>query len=306
MSPALPASHPAAPFETCQIETGGMTFECLRAGRGNPKLAVLLHGFPEAHFSWRHQIGPLVEAGYEVIAPNQRGYGASSRPEGIGAYHIKHLMADVAGIIDETADGRPVTLISHDWGAIVAWGFAAQRLRPLERLVVMNVPHPARMIEELRHSAQRKKSWYVFFFQLPWLPEYLMGLKHADAVGKAFTRLARDKTRFDQPLIDAYRDNAAIPGALTAMINWYRASARGGLEVFRREVVATIATPTLMIWGEEDDALGIELTEGYDGLVKDFTLHRLPGVSHWVQQEAPEAVNAILLDWLAGQSDANT
>jgi pimeloyl-ACP methyl ester carboxylesterase len=297
----LPASHPAAAFETTTIATGGLSFECLQAGRGNPKLAILLHGFPEAHFSWRHQIEPLVAAGYEVIAPDQRGYGKSSRPKGVAAYDIAHLMTDVAGIIDQTADGRPVTLIAHDWGAIVAWCFAARRVRPLAALVVMNVPHPARMAEELATWEQRKKSWYVFFFQLPFLPELLLGANRAAAVGRAFTGMARDRTRFEPALIDAYRDHAAIPGALTGMINWYRAATRGGLAGFRREVVAPVTVPTLMIWGVEDDALGIKLTEGYDGLVTDFTLHRLPGISHWVQQEAPERVNAILLDWLSAR-----
>jgi epoxide hydrolase 4 len=298
-NPTMP--HPASAFETITIDTGGLTFECLRAGQGNGKLAILLHGFPEAHFSWRHQIAPLVSAGYEVIAPDQRGYGRSSKPKGVAAYDIAHLMADVAGIIDVAANDRPVTLIAHDWGAIVAWCFAARKVRALERLVVMNVPHPARMAEELATWEQRRKSWYVFFFQLPLLPELLLGANRAAAIGRAFTGMARDRTRFEPDLIDAFRDHAATPGALTGMINWYRAATRGGLAAYRREAVAEITVPTLMIWGEDDDALGIRLTDGYEGLVRDFTLHRLPGVSHWVQQEAPERVNAILIDWLSAK-----
>jgi epoxide hydrolase 4 len=289
------------PFETRRVNTGQVTLECLTAGAGGERVAILLHGFPEAHFSWRHQIGLLASEGYEVWAPNQRGYGASDRPSRVADYHVEKLVADVAGLIDLVAAGRPVTLMAHDWGAIVAWVFAIKAMRPLERLVVMNVPHPAVFAEVARSkgSDQLRRSWYVFFFQLPWLPEVMMTARGAEAIGKAFHDMAVDKTQFTPDVLAAYKANALIPGAMTAMINWYRANFRGNaMHPYRREVVPRIEVPTLMVWGEEDTALSIELTEGYGGLVTDFTLRRLPGVSHWAQQEAPEAVNAILLDWL--------
>jgi pimeloyl-ACP methyl ester carboxylesterase len=295
------------PFETAFVDTGHARLECLVSGRGNGKVAILLHGFPEAHFSWRHQIGFLTGLGYEVWAPNQRGYGGSSRPRPVAAYHVDHLVEDVAGLIDQVAAERPVTLIAHDWGAIVAWIFAIDRKRALERLVICNVPHPARFAEELRRpgSDQLRRSWYVFFFQLPWLPEALMRLGRASAIGRAFTGMAKDQTHFGADVIEAYRANALLPGALTAMVNWYRANARSAaLARYRRGAARVIDVPTLMIWGEEDSALSVTLTEGYEGLVRDFTLVRLPGVSHWVQQEAPEPVNRALGTWLQGGDPA--
>lgn len=291
---------PDALGDTIFIEANGQRFETLIAGKGGRKLAMLLHGFPESNYSWRFQIPLLVKLGYEVWAPNLRGYGRSSKPAHLRDYAIEYLMEDIAQLIDQATEGRPVTLIAHDWGALIAWAFAASNQRPLERLVILNVPHPARLAEGLRTWRQLKKSWYVFFFQIPWLPERLMAARGAQAIGRAFTALAIDQTNFGPEVLQIYRDNALIPGALTAMVNYYRAAAQTtGFPNFRRDKVATIIVPTLMIWGEEDLALGVELTDGYDGLVQDFTLRRLKGVGHWVQQENPEAVNAHLEAWLA-------
>lgn len=291
---------PDALGDTIFIEANGQRFETLIAGKGGRKLAMLLHGFPESNYSWRFQIPLLVKLGYEVWAPNLRGYGRSSKPAHLRDYAIEYLMEDIAQLIDQATEGRPVTLIAHDWGALIAWAFAASNQRPLERLVILNVPHPARLAEGLRTWRQLKKSWYVFFFQIPWLPERLMAARGAQAIGRAFSALAIDQTNFGPEVLQNYRDNALIPGALTAMVNYYRAAAQTtGFSNFRRDKVATIIVPTLMIWGEEDLALGVELTDGYDGLVQDFTLRRLKGVGHWVQQENPEAVNAHLEAWLA-------
>jgi epoxide hydrolase 4 len=286
------------------IAANGQLFETLIAGEGGAKFALLLHGFPESNLSWRFQIPLLVWMGFEVWAPNLRGYGGSSRPLGVQAYALPNLVGDVAGLIDAGAKGRPVTLMAHDWGAILAWAFAADQVRPLDKLVIMNVPHPARMAEGLRTWAQIKKSWYIFFFQMPWLPEALIGANGAAVIGRVFYDMAVDKTHFTREILAAYRANAAIPGALTAMINYYRASARGtDFARYRRDVVKPITTPTLMIWGEADSALGVELTDHYEGLVTKMTLKRLPNVSHWVQQEAPDKVNAILGDWLQAQTN---
>ena len=281
------------------IDANGLRFETLVAGIGGSKFALLLHGFPESNLSWRFQIPFLVAQGYEVWAPNLRGYGQSSRPLGVQSYQISHLLADVAGLMDAGAQGRPVTLMAHDWGAIIAWTFAADQVRPLDKLVIMNVPHPARMGEGLRTWTQIKKSWYVYFFQLPWLPEAMIGRRGAAVIKRVFYDMAVDKTNFTPEVLEAYRANAAIPGALTAMINYYRASARGpDFARYARGTVTPITTPTLMIWGEADTALGVELTDHYEGLVTGMALKRLANVSHWVQQEAPDKVNGILGDWL--------
>lgn len=279
-----------------RIEANGLSFAADESGEGDA-VALFLHGFPESRFSWRHQLPVLAGAGWRAVAPDLRGYGESSRPSGREAYRIDHLVADVAGMFDALGAKRRL-LIAHDWGALVAWAFAIDKIRPLDGLVVMNVPHPAVYIQAMRRgTAQWRKSWYVFFFQLPWLPEAMMTARGAEAIGKAFVGMAVDKSRFPPEVLDHYRSNALGPGAMTAMINYYRANL-ATLGRWAPGKAAPIETPTLMIWGEEDAALGLELTEGYGPYVRDFTLRRLPGVSHWVQQEAPEAVNAALDAWL--------
>jgi len=287
-------------METRKIAANGLEFETDVAGVGGAKFALCLHGFPEEKYSWRYQIPLLVEEGYEVWVPNLRGYGGSSIPKGKDAYELKHLLADVAALIDAGAQGRPVTLIAHDWGALIAWAFAIEKLRPLTRLIIMNVPHPAVFMEHVANKAQRKKSWYVFFFQIPWLPELAMTRRGAEAIGNAFVGSAVSKERFPKEVLDVYRANALRPGGMTAMINYYRANfgKDKGIVTYTRANSGGITVPTLMVWGEQDIALGVELSEGYEGLVADLTLQRLPDASHWVQQDQPDKVNAIMKAWL--------
>ncbi len=279
------------------VTANGLRFEVDMCGSGK-KLALCLHGFPEHAYSWRHQLPMLAEMGYLAWAPNLRGYGNTSRPVGVANYAMPHLLADVAGIIDASG-AEEVVLIAHDWGGVIAWEFALRNIRPLKRLVVMNIPHPKMFAREIRTWAQLKRSWYIFFFQLPWLPEWALGRDGAKGIGEAFRGMAVDKSRFPDAVLDVYRRNASQPGALTAMINYYRAIFRGGAQPEQPRIRGKLDVPTLMIWGEQDTALGKELTYGTENLVEDFTIHYLPGVSHWVQQEAPEKVNEILRGWLS-------
>jgi pimeloyl-ACP methyl ester carboxylesterase len=284
---------------TRRIEANGLSFVIDELGEGD-NVALFLHGFPESRFSWRYQLPLLAGRGWRAVAPDMRGYGDSSRPTAKDAYRLEHLTADVAGLFDALGAKRRL-LIAHDWGALVAWAFAIDRLRALDGLVIMNVPHPAVYQAALRRSlAQWRRSWYVLFFQIPGLPEAAMTANGAEAIGKAFSGMAVDKSRFPPEVLDVYRRNALRPGAMTAMINYYRANVRA-MARYGVGQVPMIYVPTLMIWGEEDTALGIELTEGYGPYVRDFSLRRLPGVSHWVQQEAPEAVNALLEDWITAR-----
>lgn len=276
------------------VEANGLRFEVAEAGDGD-RLALLLHGFPELNYSWRDQMPMLAAMGYRVWAPNQRGYGKTSRPDGVAAYSIDNLVADAAALIDASG-AKEVTLIGHDWGAAVAWVFAIKRARPLEKLVIMNVPHPARMAQELRTWKQLRKSWYIFFFQLPGLPERMMTRDGAAAVRRAFSRSAVHRERFPAEVLDVYARAALRPGAMTAMINWYRAAARHGPKL---DGAPKIDTPTLVIWGEQDVALDISLLDGTEEYVSDLTVRRLPDASHWVQQDQPDEVNAILTAWLA-------
>lgn len=292
----------AAPAITTEfIAANGLTFEVDICGKG-PNLALCLHGFPESAYSWRYQLPLLAQMGYRAWAPNLRGYGRSSRPEAVNAYDLDCLLGDVAGLID--ASGATSTmLVAHDWGGAIAWMFALQNVRPLERLIVMNLPHPLLFYHGARKFPQYLKSWYTLYFQIPWLPEWLLGLNNARPIGILLTASAVDKRCFSKDDLNVYRLNAQQPGALTAMLNYYRANFYRFTKPLSKELQATLETPldipTLMIWGEEDVALSKFLTYGTDALVTDFTLHYLPGVSHWVQQEAPEQVNRLIENWLA-------
>jgi pimeloyl-ACP methyl ester carboxylesterase len=280
------------------VEANGLRFEVAQAGpkrADGDHLALCLHGFPELHFSWRHQMQHLAKMGYRVWAPNLRGYGATTRPQDVRSYALDHLTQDIAALIDASG-AKEVTLLAHDWGAVVAWSFAIQKLRPLTKLVIMNVPHPMVGRREIRHWRQFKKSWYVFFFQLPWLPEKVLSRNEGEAVGNLLLRTSCAPERFGPEEQAIYNAAAARPGACTAMVNYYRALIRHSDSVDLGD--GTVEVPTLMIWGEEDVALNIECTSGTEEWVSDFTLKRLPGVSHWVQQDAPDEVNAILSDWL--------
>jgi pimeloyl-ACP methyl ester carboxylesterase len=282
------------------VRANGLRFHVAACGEGE-RLALFLHGFPECWYSWRDQLPLLARLGYRAWAPDLRGYGESDRPTRVADYAIETLIDDVAGLID-AAKPRETVLIGHDWGGAIAWLFAIRRVRPLDRLVVMNLPHPALMARALRTWRQLARSWYVLFFQLPWLPEMLMRAGDYRAVREAFRGMAVDKSRFPRDVLEVYRDNAARPGALSAMLNYYRAMARGGAQRQNALGYPVLETPTLMIWGEHDTALGVETTHGTDAYVSDLTLRYLPGVSHWVQQEAPEKVNAMLEAWLTGRA----
>ena len=293
MTPSWPEPPPGVAIR--EVAANGLTFEVAEAGKGE-HLALCLHGFPELNFSWRHQMPLLAAKGYRVWAPNQRGYGASSKPGRVEDYRADRIVADAAALFDASGAKR-LTLVAHDWGGAIAWLFAINRVRPLERLVVMNLPHPLCFAEALKHWPQRRRSWYMAFFQLPWLPERLLLAKDAAAIRHAFRGMAIDKARFPDEVLDVYARAAQRPGAITAMVNWYRAARRHrkGLKLSHG---GRVEVPTLIVWGEEDSALGLETLAGTERFVPDLTIRRLPGVSHWVQQEAPEAVNAILNQWL--------
>ena len=207
-------------------------------------------------------------------------------------------MEDVGALIDASGCQQTV-LIAHDWGAVIAWFFAMRKIRPLQKLIICNVPHPAAAAENLGW-AQLKKSWYILFFQIPWLPEKLLGANKARGVGDMIKKSSSNPERFDDEVIDVYSSNAAQPGALTAMCNYYRGLLRGGGMKRQKQLgYPLIDVPTLMVWGEEDVALTKESTYGTDKYVTELTIRYLPRVSHWVQQDAPEQVNAMMAAFLA-------
>ncbi|MGB7404455.1 MAG: alpha/beta fold hydrolase [Pacificimonas sp.] len=288
------------------IAANQLTFDLVEANPKGDRLAVMLHGFPELNFSWRHQIEALADAGWRVWAPNQRGYGGSSKPQGKAAYDLDHLIADIAALIEAARSERSATevmLVAHDWGGAVAWDYAVRKTLPLDRLIVMNMPHLQTFRASLKTSkAQRRRSWYTLFFQLPWLPEWALTRNDAEAIRRAFLDWTSAQENFPPEVLDTYARAAQRPGAMTAMINWYRAAFakrnRRRMDA-RTDADWCVDVPTLLIWGDDDQALGPETLGGIERYVPYLTRRHLPGVSHWVQQDRPEEVNRVMLDWLA-------
>ena len=274
---------------TTSLHANGLDFAADVAGEGDT-VALLLHGFPESRASWKRQLEALPALGWRVAAPDLRGYGESSRPRGLEPYRIDHLVDDVAGLFDALGARRRI-LVGHDWGGVIAWQAALKGV-PLDGLVILNAPHPRLFKLALKRWEQRLRSWYVLFFLLPRLPE----LQLTWGRGRALATLLRRQSRnFPPELLQTLRRNITRPGAATAMLNYYRANALDLPSPGRG--AAPLAVPTLVVWGEEDIALSLSLTDGLEEVVADLTLRRLPGVSHWVQQDAPSEVNAAIADW---------
>ncbi len=274
------------------IITNGIRMHYVTQGEG--PLVVLLHGFPEFWYSWRYQIPFLARHGYMVVAPDLRGYNETDKPS--KGYNVSTLLRDIVGLIKGLERDKAI-IVGHDWGGALAWAFAARYPQMTERLIVLNAPHPAAFARELRTWRQLRKSWYMFFFQLPWLPEYVLGRNHAAVIGRMLYASAVQKSAFPPDVIERYRDAMSKPGALTASINYYRTLFRR-MRSLRAGAGAIIDVPTLLIWGKQDIALGIELTHGLEQWVPNIQIKRIPDSGHWVQQEKPDEVNTLMLEFL--------
>jgi len=275
----------------------GVRLHYVQAGQG--PLIVLLHGFPEFWYGWRLQIPALAAAGYRVIAPDMRGYNLSEKPPTVADYRMEALTSDVAALIRHAGEENAV-VVGHDWGGAVAWETAIRLPQVVRRLVVLNAPHPAAMLRELRTVEQLRRSWYMFFFQLPWLPEALAHLSGYSALEAVFRRDPTRAGAYSDEDIRLYRQAVARPGALTGAINYYRALFRqapaGALRGMR--ALPTITVPTLLIWGMRDRHLGPRLLNGLDQWVATLRVERLPDASHWVMADEPRRVNNLLLGFL--------
>lgn len=273
------------------INSNGIRLHYVTQGTG--PLMLMLHGFPEFWYSWRHQI-PEFAKDYQAVALDLRGYNDSDKPRQQSAYTIDQLVEDVAGVIRGLGHDKCI-LVGHDWGGAIAWNFAYTYPEIVERLIVLNIPHPAKFAEGIRTPQQLLRSWYMLFFQLPWLPESLIQFSDYQLIENAFKRMAVDKTAFTQADIEAYKDAAAKRGALTAMLNYYR-------NIFQQRMLtqnwSVLQVPTLMIWGENDSALGKELTYGTEAYVKHLRIKYIPNCSHWIQQEQPQLVNQYIREFL--------
>lgn len=274
------------------IEVNGIKLHYVTQGKG--PLMLMLHGFPEFWYSWRHQI-PAFAKRFKVVALDLRGYNESDKPTDQSAYVMSEFIKDIRGVIQGLGYDK-CELIGHDWGGAIAWSFAYAYPEMVESLIVLNIPHPAKFAEGLRTPQQLLRSSYIFFFQLPWLPELALQAFNYQAIENALKGMAVNKDAFSEADIQTYKEAASKPGALTATLNYYR-------NIFQQGMTDTnwgiLEVPTLMIWGEDDLPLGKELTYGTERYVKDFQIKYIPNCSHWVQQEKPELVNQYIKEFLA-------
>jgi pimeloyl-ACP methyl ester carboxylesterase len=286
-------------LEHKMVSTNGINLHVVFAGPENGKPVILLHGFPEFWRGWLKQIEPLANAGYHVIVPDQRGYNLSDKPKGVSSYHIDTLAKDIISLIDAVGQEKAI-VIGHDWGAAVAWHLATHYPKRVEKLGILNVPNPTIMVQTLRTSlTQLRKSWYMFFFQIPWLPEWGLGRNNAQGAVELLRRSSNPGTFSDQDLTH-YREAWAQPGALTAMINWYRSALRSGFgDGFKvSQELPRITVPTLMLWGKQDVALGHEMAQPSIDLCEDGVLVFFDDATHWVQHDMVNEVSNQLLKFL--------
>jgi pimeloyl-ACP methyl ester carboxylesterase len=274
--------------------TNGVTLHCAEAGPEDGRLVILLHGFPEFWYGWRYQIDALAGAGYRVLAPDQRGYNKSAKPDGVASYHIEILTADVIGLADALGR-RSFALVGHDWGGVVGWWAVSHYPDRIERFAALNAPHPLAWRDAVRNNpVQRQMSRYIGFFQLPWLPEFALRWANFKALTEALRQSLRPEA-FSDTDVTKYRAAWSEPGALTAMINWYRAIAR---KRGPAERPPDVTVPVLVIWGVRDAYLVPELAEASAKLCANALVVPIDEATHWVQYDAPAQVNARLLAFL--------
>ena len=279
------------------INANGIKIHYVTAGKG--PLVILLHGFPEFWYTWRHQI-PFLSEHFQVVAPDLRGYGDTEKPSHVSDYQPSIIANDIVELIHALGHDK-ASIVGHDWGGGIGWRIAIDHPEVVDRLIVLNCPHPVIFNRALTSNFQQiKRSWYVFFFLIPYIPELVFKIRSKQMIKEIFRGSVIRKTTFSDEDIDKYYQALAKPGAFTAALNYYRAAflkrSRGSKSEGSNK---KISSPTLLIWGEEDKALGKELTYGMESLFTGpFTIEYIPNCSHWVNEEQPERVNQLLLQFL--------
>jgi len=272
-------------FTNCDVGLHAVT-----AGPDSGPVVMLLHGFPEFWYGWHRQIEPLAAAGFRVIVPDQRGYNLSSKPAGVAAYALTELVSDVIAIADQLGQEK-ISIAGHDWGAAVAWSVALLHPQRVAKLAVLNVPHPSVMRRFLStRPRQILRSWYMFFFQLPWLPEVLFSALNYRIGARALLRSSRLGTFSDEDLAQ-YRAAWSQTRAVTAMVNWYRALFRTRAR-FPDKIVRV---PTRILWGERDAFLVTEMAHESLRYCTNADLFTFANASHWLQHEEPARVSELLI-----------
>ena len=281
-------------LEHSYIETNGIRLHVVQAGPKSGVPVVLLHGFPEFWYGWRKQIPALVEAGCRVIVPDQRGSNLSDKPKNVKEYDIYTLVDDIIGLIDALGYEK-VNLVGHDWGALVAWRLANKYPERLHRLGIMNAPHPAVMKRFLqRDLEQLRRSWYVFLFQLPWIPETGMQQDNWRRAERSLRNTSKTNSFTDEDILK-YKEAWSQPGAVTSTINWYRAALRYQPPAPKDP---RIKVPTLMMWGMQDFALSHRMARPSMDYVDEGNLILFPEATHWVHLDEAEEVNHYLIDFI--------
>lgn len=281
-------------LEESFIKTNGIQLHVVMAGPQSGTPVVLLHGFPENWRCWIRQLPALAAAGCRVIVPDQRGYNLSDKPKGVKNFNIEELTKDILGLID-ALEYEKVNVVGHDFGALVAWMLATKHPEQLHRLGIINVPHPTVMWRFLRRDfEQMRRSLYALFFQLPWLPEMILRAGNWRVASSGLRRSGRDNAFTDED-IEKYREAWSQPGAMTAMLNWYRAAAR-----YQPEIAdgMRVRTRTLILWGVQDFALSRRMARPSLDYCDDGNLIFFPDATHWVQREEADEVNRRLLEFI--------
>ncbi len=276
------------------IETNGIRLHAAVAGPEDGELVVLLHGFPEFSYGFHHQMEELAASGYRVVVPDQRGYHLSDKPEQIEDYTINKLSDDIAGLIEAFGETSAI-VIGHDWGGAVAWHLAASKPEYVKKLIAINIPHPTAMPRVfMKNPLQWLKSSYMAFFQLPEVPEKLMAANDFESMKQAMKGTARPDAFTDQEL-ERYKDAWSQPGALTGMLNWYRAIRKGSLLQMPK---APLRMPVRIIWGLGDQFLSPMLATESLKFCENAELVWVGEATHWVHHEQPEIVNRLIKEFL--------
>lgn len=284
-----------ADIRFARARVNGLDMHYAEAGAEDAPPVILLHGFPEFWAGWRRQIPALAAAGFRVIAPDQRGYNLTAKPQGVAAYDLDQLAEDVIALGDHLGIGK-LKLVGHDWGASVAWWCATVRPERLERIVAINAPHPAIWLRSMREDkAQRRKSRYVQMFRLPWLPEAMMRAWNYKALWDGLVQSSRPGTFGNDDFAD-YRQAWSRPGALTATVNWYRALLKKPMS----QDLPRIGVPVLIVWGTGDKFGERSGAEASLALCENGRLRFVEGATHWVHHEEPDLVNMELVGFLRG------
>jgi len=283
------------------IETNGVTLAVDDQGSGDAIL--LLHGFPELAYSWRHQVPALVDAGYRAIAFDQRGYGGSSKPSVVGDYSLSHLVDDAIGILDRLGI-ESATVVGHDWGSIVGWSTAVTRPERISRVVSLNVPYRGACVGfptvDVIREQLADRFGYVLMFQEEGLVESMFDADPETWLRGIYPRMAADEDFMTDEEFSVFLE-AFKSGGIAGPVNWYR-NIDANAAAFSYAMDAPIPQPTLMIAADGDPVLPVRLTVGMDRWISDLTTVIIEDSGHWTQQEQPDAVNAALINWLDGTS----